>query len=78
MVISVNGEAVSVTHDHKPQEPDELRRIRNAGGFVSNDNRINDYLAVARSFGDFAFKEDPNLTADQQMVTAFPQVRSLS
>ncbi len=81
MVISVGGcETAAVTRDHKPHLTEERDRIRKAGGFVSEDGpqpRINDYLAEARSFGDFAFKEAPQLSPEEQMVTAAPQVTVL-
>ncbi len=55
MVVSVCGEAVTVTEDHKPSKKEEKFRIIRAGGYVSND-RVMETLAVARSFGDFGFK----------------------
>ncbi len=54
-VVSVQGEAVVVTEDHKPSRREEKCRIVRAGGYVSND-RVMETLAVARSFGDFGFK----------------------
>ena len=56
-VVSVHGEAVVVTEDHKPSRREEKCRIVRAGGYVSND-RVMETLAVARSFGDFGFKVD--------------------
>ncbi len=55
MVMSVCGEAVTVTDDHKPSKREEKFRIIRAGGYVCND-RVMETLAVARSFGDFFFK----------------------
>ena len=44
-----------LTTDHKPNVPEERRRIRRCGGLVVN-NRLDGVLAVSRSIGDFAFK----------------------
>lgn len=73
MVISAMGEACTVTDDHKPNMKEEKLRILKAGGYVSND-RVMETLAVARSFGDFSFKERANLGARDQMVTALPDI----
>jgi len=72
-VASVYGEAVALTDDHKPSRKEEKYRIVKAGGFVAND-RVMETLAVARSFGDFGFKERTSLTADEQMVVARPEI----
>ena len=73
MVLSLLGEAVTVTDDHKPSAGEEKLRILRAGGYVSND-RVMETLAVARSFGDFGFKERASLGARDQMVTAVPDI----
>ncbi|CAN0171469.1 unnamed protein product, partial [Laminaria digitata] len=41
--------------DHKPNRPDEMRRIKKAGGMVIH-KRVMGELAVSRAFGDRAFK----------------------
>ena len=51
-VLSVSGGcALPLTQDHRLTRPDELARIRSAGGLVVN-HRLNGSLAVSRSFGD--------------------------
>lgn len=55
IIIYRNGEALNLTRDHKPDTPDELARIKNAGGFVAT-RRLLGKLAVSRSFGDFGYK----------------------
>lgn len=58
--------------DHKPYDEDELERIISAGSNVSS-GRINGKLAVSRSFGDFKFKKD-NEISNKTAVTAYPDV----
>jgi len=62
---------VSLSEDHKPNNPAEHARIVESGGTVRN-NRVNGDLAVSRAFGDFKYKNKVNLRADQQAVTAVP------
>ena len=49
--------AVPLSYDHKPDDEDEERRIREAGGYVSG-GRVEGDLAVSRGLGDFRFKEE--------------------
>jgi serine/threonine protein phosphatase PrpC len=51
-----NHRAVPLSYDHKPEDEDEERRIREAGGFVSG-GRVEGDLAVSRGLGDFRFKD---------------------
>ncbi|KAA3457043.1 putative protein phosphatase 2C 51 [Gossypium australe] len=48
------GTAVALSHDHKPDRPDERDRVEAAGGRVINinGNRILGVLATSRSIGD--------------------------
>lgn len=48
--------AVPLSYDHKPDDEEEERRIRAAGGFVAG-GRVEGDLAVSRGFGDYRFKE---------------------
>lgn len=50
-----NG-AISLTNDHKADRPDEMDRIRRAGGFVVH-KRVMGELAISRAIGDLDFKE---------------------
>lgn len=49
-------EAIPITEDHKPNSPDEKKRIYTSGGFIAQDPygtwRVSGNLAVSRSFGD--------------------------
>ncbi|GAA6063353.1 hypothetical protein JCM10212_004399 [Sporobolomyces blumeae] len=76
-VMSVGGEAKPLSFDHKPTNQDETSRITAAGGFVEF-GRVNGNLALSRALGDFEFKQSPNLPAEQQIVTADPDLTSHS
>ncbi|XP_053976203.1 probable protein phosphatase 2C T23F11.1 isoform X1 [Hylaeus volcanicus] len=73
-VASINGNAVSLSRDHKPTLKDERERIKAAGGWVEF-NRVNGTLALSRALGDFMFKRNDRKSAQEQIVTAFPEVR---
>ena len=51
----------------------EKARISAAGGFV-DFGRVNGNLALSRAIGDFEFKKGADLSPEQQIVTAFPDV----
>lgn len=72
-VLSRGGEAVPLSHDHKPMNPEEKARIEAAGGTVKF-NRVNGDLAVSRALGDFVYKRCETVNATAQAVTAFPEV----
>lgn len=51
MVIQTDGAHKFLTKKHDPAEPSERSRIREAGGWVSRNGRLNDLLPVSRAFG---------------------------
>lgn len=51
----------------------ETKRIVDAGGFVEY-GRVNGNLALSRAIGDFDFKKNEALPAEQQIVTANPDI----
>lgn len=53
----------------------EKARICAAGGFV-DFGRVNGNLALSRAIGDFEFKKSAELSPEQQIVTAYPDVIS--
>lgn len=73
-VISIDGIANPMSNDHKPVNKEESDRITKAGGFVEF-GRVNGNLALSRAIGDFEFKQNPSLTPENQIVTAYPDVR---
>ncbi|KAI9137298.1 phosphatase 2C-like domain-containing protein, partial [Paraphysoderma sedebokerense] len=72
-VLSHNGTAEPMSHDHKPVNPEEASRIVAAGGFVEF-GRVNGNLALSRAIGDFEFKQNKVLPAEEQIVTANPDI----
>ncbi|CEM25870.1 unnamed protein product [Vitrella brassicaformis CCMP3155] len=57
------GQALNLSHDHKPDRVDEHKRIEAAGGFVSY-RRVLGRLAVSRAFGDYDYKCIPKRSVD--------------
>jgi protein phosphatase PTC1 len=55
-VLNRNGRAVRVSHDHKPSDEAEKKRISDSGGFITND-RVNAMLGVSRALGDHLLKK---------------------
>lgn len=50
-----NGKLIELSHDHKPDNDGELKRIRAGGGFVE-DGRVQGIIAVSRAIGDWEYK----------------------
>jgi len=55
-VLCRNNKAQRLTKDHKGTDPEEVKRIQDAGGLVVL-NRVSGILAVTRSLGDLKMKE---------------------
>jgi len=72
-VLSVKGEAKPLSFDHKPMNETEIQRIRKAGGYVEY-GRVNGNLSLSRAIGDFQFKTNHQLTPEQQIITADPDI----
>lgn len=73
IALSSNGNAIPLSFDHKPTNEIENSRITAAGGFVEY-GRVNGNLALSRAIGDFDFKKNTDLPAEQQAVTANPDI----
>jgi protein phosphatase 1G len=54
-ILSRGKDTIPMTEDHKPTNPEEERRIKAAGGFVS-EGRINGGLNLSRAIGDMNYK----------------------
>lgn len=63
-----------LSNDHKPQTDIEKERILKAGGTISQDGRINNNLNLSRALGDFSYKNNPNLKAHDQIISAVPDI----
>ena len=68
-----NGIAIPFSDDHKPYNPKEESRIREAGGSVQM-KRVNGDLAVSRALGDFVYKNSPTLPPEKQQVSCEPDI----
>ncbi|KAJ6236647.1 phosphatase 2c [Anaeramoeba flamelloides] len=55
-VLFRGGKAIRLSFDHKPYLPEERKRIKQSGGFVSENFRVNSGIAVSRGFGDYKFR----------------------
>jgi serine/threonine protein phosphatase PrpC len=81
----VNGYGLGFryTIDHKPNEPNERKRIEKSGSFVgfgspgSTVFRVDANLAVSRAFGDFSSK-NKDLPMDEQSIIPGPEVYMFS
>jgi len=58
---SKEGETIALSEDHKPDDDVEFDRIEAAGHFVE-DSRVDGNLALSRAFGDYVFKDQPEMT----------------
>ncbi len=72
-VLGSRGNAKPLSFDHKPSNDEEKSRICAAGGFV-DFGRVNGNLALSRAIGDFEFKKNTEMSPEEQIVTAYPDV----
>lgn len=77
-VVSEKGKAVDMSYDHKPEDEIELARIKNAGGKVTMDGRVNGGLNLSRAIGDHFYKRNKNLPPEEQMISALPDVKVMT
>jgi protein phosphatase 1G len=76
-VVGRGGRAVPLSFDHKPADEVERNRIVQAGGFITEAQghfRINGNLNLSRSLGDLKYKQNPQCSPAQQMITANPDI----
>lgn len=76
-VVCRDGKAIEMSFDHKPEDQPEHDRIVKAGGRVTPDGRVNNGLNLSRAIGDHAYKQNKELSAKEQMITALPDIKTL-
>lgn len=77
-VVCRGGKVVEMSFDHKPEDDIEFQRIRKAGGRVTLDGRVNGGLNLSRAIGDHGYKMNKELSADEQMISALPDLKCLT
>ncbi|CAG9462507.1 unnamed protein product [Pedinophyceae sp. YPF-701] len=80
-VLCRGGQAIAMSHDHKPSQDREKSRIYNAGGFVSEIGgvaRVNANLNLSRAIGDLRYKTNKDLPPKDQIITAEPDIQHQS
>lgn len=77
-VVCREGKAVEMSFDHKPEDDIEFQRIRKAGGRVTLDGRVNGGLNLSRAIGDHGYKMNKDLSAEEQMISALPDLKRIS
>ena len=75
-VISVKNKPKQISISHEPFLLEEQSRIYKAGGEIVN-SKVNDYLKITRSLGDFEYKSNTALTIENQILIATPDVQSV-
>ncbi|CAF2635824.1 unnamed protein product [Rotaria sp. Silwood2] len=75
-VVCRNGRAIEM--NHKPEDPKERSRIEKAGYKVTLDGRVSGGLNLSRAIGDHAYKKTSSLSAEEQAITALPDIRTLT
>ncbi|CAD7956448.1 unnamed protein product [Amoebophrya sp. A120] len=80
-LLARDNKCLSLSEDHKPEMPQERKRIEKAGGSVAQIGpcyRVDGWgLNLSRAFGDFHYKGRPDLEPWEQKVSAEPEIRIL-
>mmetsp|Transcript_90915 Transcript_90915/g.266196 ORF Transcript_90915/g.266196 Transcript_90915/m.266196 type:complete len:622 (-) Transcript_90915:72-1937(-) len=80
-IVEGPGTDGGLTTDHKPDYPDERKRIERTGGhveFLQGVARVNGDLAVSRSFGDAPHKQTGGPEQEEHPVSACPELLTTS
>ena len=70
-ILCRGGRAVRLTIDHKATLPEEAKRVKDAGGYIGRNQRVNGILAISRALGDHMLKDKNNI------VSAEPYCKSV-
>ena len=70
-----NKRVIALSEDHKPENENERNRINHAGGFII-EGRVNGNLNLSRAIGDLEYKKNPGLKANEQLISAEPDIVS--
>ena len=62
-VLSLDGRAIEMSIDHKPDLSTEKSRIEKAGGFVE-EGRVKGVLSLSRALGDLEYKQSKDLPVE--------------
>ncbi|KAI3323387.1 protein phosphatase 2C [Xylariaceae sp. AK1471] len=73
MLIQSDGTHKILTRKHDPAEPAERQRIRDAGGWVSRQGKLNDLLEVSRAFGYVDLMPAVQAAPDVNHISITPQ-----
>jgi serine/threonine protein phosphatase PrpC len=76
--MAIGGKAFPLSTDHKPNLLSEKTRILRAGSSISAEGRIDGNLNLSRSIGDLRYKRNKNISAKEQPITAFPDVKQVA
>lgn len=72
------GITEDMSFDHKPEDEKELNRITKAGGRVNAQGRVNGGLNLSRAIGDHFYKKNKDLSLEEQMITAMPDIKKVT
>jgi serine/threonine protein phosphatase PrpC len=75
-ICSVKGEVVDLSRDHRPEDSGEATRVKNAGGYIEK-GRVNGDLGMTRGLGDFCCKRNKYEKKENQVISAFPEVKKV-
>ncbi|KAF4677252.1 hypothetical protein FOL47_002491 [Perkinsus chesapeaki] len=80
-ILCRGGQAVELSHDHKPNSETERSRIEAAGGYVEEitltsktQYRVNGNLNLSRAIGDHEYKKRDDLKPEQQIICSTPDI----
>eukprot|EP00826_Nyctotherus_ovalis_P035019 TRINITY_DN2965_c0_g1_i9.p1 TRINITY_DN2965_c0_g1~~TRINITY_DN2965_c0_g1_i9.p1 ORF type:complete len:277 (-),score=68.86 TRINITY_DN2965_c0_g1_i9:136-966(-) len=73
-VLCRKGKAIEMSEDHKPNLEKERKRIEKANGYI-DDDRVNGMLNLTRCLGDLEYKQDKKLRQEDQILSAFPDIK---